>query len=258
MSRRLLVGAAAGLVLAAATGAASGSSERVSATLAIDARFAATYRSGADCPPGAPADAGCYAFTGSAVVRGLGAVTERYVKAVNRDYFDDDLCVRQLPETVVRVAGKGELHLSRMGPECQKPAPSEARYGYTITGGTGVYEGAAGELRIHTSVVPTGFGVGKATDVWTGTLTVPGLEFDLTAPVVRGAVSKTVVAPATASRARVRYILAAQDMVDGARPVACAPRSGSLFRVGVTTVTCTASDLSGNVRRARFTVTVRR
>ncbi len=48
----------------------------------------------------------------------------------------------------------------------------------------------------------------------------------------------------------------AVDLVDGARPVACEPASGSTFALGETTVTCTASDTRGNTGSASFTVKV--
>jgi hypothetical protein len=38
--------------------------------------------------------------------------------------------------------------------------------------------------------------------------------------------------------------------------IAAAPASGTLFKVGSTTVTCTGSDRSGNVSTASFVVTV--
>lgn len=47
------------------------------------------------------------------------------------------------------------------------------------------------------------------------------------------------------------------DAVDGPRQVVCDPPSGSTFPAGVTTVTCSASDASGNVARASFTITIR-
>jgi hypothetical protein len=49
---------------------------------------------------------------------------------------------------------------------------------------------------------------------------------------------------------------ASADLVDGPVPVACTPASGSLFPVGTTTVTCTATDAHGNRATATFTVTV--
>lgn len=99
---------------------------------------------------------------------------------------------------------------------------------------------------------------GTARDTWTGTLTVPGLDFDITPPSLTGAVSKILRAPRGAKRMRVRYRVTAEDEVDGAVPAICTPRSGSFFKLGRTRVTCSATDSSGNTRDARFTVTVRR
>ena len=63
--------------------------------------------------------------------------------------------------------------------------------------------------------------------------------------------------PATSSLgAEVEWIAAATDDVDGVVPVECSPASGSLLAVGTTSVTCTASDTSGNVAQGSFTVTV--
>src|SRR5918994_4990007 len=53
----------------------------------------------------------------------------------------------------------------------------------------------------------------------------------------------------------VAFIATAFDLVDGDRPVVCAPPSGSIFPVGTTSVTCTASDTAGNQGSATFTVT---
>ncbi|HEU4412789.1 MAG TPA: HYR domain-containing protein [Polyangiaceae bacterium] len=47
------------------------------------------------------------------------------------------------------------------------------------------------------------------------------------------------------------------DLVDGPRAVACEPASGSIFPLGTTMVTCTASDASGNVATRAFPVHVR-
>ena len=87
---------------------------------------------------------------------------------------------------------------------------------------------------------------------------MPGLDFDVTAPTVNGAVRKTVQAPKKAKRARVTYTVTAKDTVDGAVPVVCKPRSGSFFKLGRTSVVCSASDKSGNTARATFVVTVKR
>ena len=48
----------------------------------------------------------------------------------------------------------------------------------------------------------------------------------------------------------------ASDLVDGARPVACTPASGSEFALGATTVNCSASDTRGNSASTSFVVTI--
>ncbi|MDP2054231.1 MAG: kelch repeat-containing protein, partial [Acidobacteriota bacterium] len=58
--------------------------------------------------------------------------------------------------------------------------------------------------------------------------------------------------------ATVSYNVTANDSVDGSRPVQCTVPSASLFELGTTSVSCTASDTRGNVSAPRlFTVTVR-
>lgn len=53
----------------------------------------------------------------------------------------------------------------------------------------------------------------------------------------------------------ITFSASASDNCPGAT-VACAPPSGSLFPVGVTTVTCTATDAAGNTGVCSFTVTI--
>ncbi len=54
----------------------------------------------------------------------------------------------------------------------------------------------------------------------------------------------------------VTYTSTATDLVDGPLTPTCTPPSGSLFPVGTTTVTCTATDSEGNPATGSFTVTV--
>jgi hypothetical protein len=54
----------------------------------------------------------------------------------------------------------------------------------------------------------------------------------------------------------VTYAATASDLVDGPRPVTCAPASGSTFAIGTTTVSCSASDAHGNRATGSFTVKV--
>ena len=141
-------------------------------------------------------------------------------------------------ETTVRleVAGKGELQLAvdRYRGECISSALNLSR-AFTITGGSGIYAGASGGGTVNhrASHTPSG---SAGTDTWTGTLNVPGLEFDVTPPTLRGAVNKTVRARRGSKRVRVTYKVTARDAVDGAVPVSCKPRSGSRFKIGRTIV----------------------
>ena len=54
----------------------------------------------------------------------------------------------------------------------------------------------------------------------------------------------------------VTFAASAYDLVDGDLPVVCSPPSGSLFPVGTTAVTCTASDTRENMGSATFNVNV--
>ncbi|MFF9570566.1 VWA domain-containing protein [Streptomyces sp. NPDC014685] len=67
---------------------------------------------------------------------------------------------------------------------------------------------------------------------------------DIDAPVVT--VDDLTVRAEDDEGARVTYGATAQDATDGTLPVTCAPASGSLFPVGRTTVTCSATDSAGN------------
>lgn len=67
-----------------------------------------------------------------------------------------------------------------------------------------------------------------------------------------------IVAEATsADGAIVTFTATATDSVDGDVPVTCTPASGSAFPLGVTAVSCTASDLQGHEASGTFNVTVR-
>jgi len=67
-----------------------------------------------------------------------------------------------------------------------------------------------------------------------------------------------IVAEATGQAgAVVIYAASALDAHDGVVPAVCVPASGSTFTLGRTTVTCTATDASGNVATDDFPVTVR-
>jgi hypothetical protein len=249
----------AGLALAASADAA-GAPRRSSGTLAVKATLVTTRTSsGRFCPPGTASNADCFRYVGDGSIRGLGAVTSRYTKVIT--IGDPDCEVLLVVPVVVEVAGKGTLELSRTARTCWPFAlpTTVGPLDFTVSGGSGKYAGATGGLTFltHVSEKPQGER-GASNDIWTGTLSVPGVEFDLTPPTITGAVSKSVRAPRRANRVRVRYSVTAQDAVDGSVPVDCVPRSGSFFSLGRTRVACSATDSSANASEAKFTVTVKR
>lgn len=254
--------AAAALALALAWMAASGaiaSSSPAAGVLELSASFTMKYQFGDEyCPPEVRS-AQCVRFTGRALVPGLGPTTIQYDKIVV--ISDADCPVTQFNTAILAVAGKGDLRLTRQGKACGPTAPAGVGpLSYDVTGGTGLFAGASGQLRFNSQVnrIDSSCQCGVASDRWNGSLTVPGAEFDTSAPSLQGARPKTVRVPKTAKRVVVRFSVTAQDEVDGQVPVTCSPASGSRFGLGRTTVTCSANDAAGNTTTSRFTVTVKR
>lgn len=242
--------------VAAGAGIPSGQGAAVATgTLELRASLKLVSNLGA-CPPGVAADA-CAPRTGEGSVSGLGRVSETYTWSFR---MGPPTCPEGLGKPLAAtgrlvVAGKGEIHFAVAdGARCieQEPLRNEPQ-DFTITGGTGRYDGASGSGTLERAV-SAGFG----TERWIGTLVVPGLEFDVTPPTLSGARSKTVRAPKGAKRVRVTYKVSATDAVDGPVLVTCGPRSGSRFPIGRTVVRCSATDSSANGSAARFIVTVRK
>jgi hypothetical protein len=95
-------------------------------------------------------------------------------------------------------------------------------------------------------------GTGALNDTWLfSSQSAP----DTTPPVLT--LPANMIAAATSpAGATVTFAASAVDAVDGPVPVTCVPPSGGTFPRGTTTVTCSASDKSGNVATGSFTVTV--
>jgi hypothetical protein len=81
---------------------------------------------------------------------------------------------------------------------------------------------------------------------------------DTTAPTLTVPHNKTVKAKKNAKGAKVSYTTSASDVVDGSVATHCTPASGKTFKVGTTTVKCTAADAAGNKASKSFKITVRR
>jgi HYR domain len=252
----------AGLVVllgAAGAAAATGGSEFTTGELALRAELSLNSTLGGCSPPQGVDE--CAARTGSGLVPGLGAVSEKYEFLVG---LGPPSCAVGSGEALASssgfvVAGKGEIHFALAEGGCisqEEPIYNQTQ-AYTITGGTGIYAGASGSGTVERRLGGTTATGRNGTETWKGTLSVPGLEFDTTRPTITGATNKTVRAAKHARTARVRFTVTAQDDKDGVVPVKCTPRSGSRFRIGRTRVTCEATDASANTAAASFTVTVR-
>jgi len=259
MNRKLTIAICGGALAATVVGGASGALERPSGSLAIDATFRIYWRVDRSfCPPGTPSSADCLQAVGVAVVPGLGRATVTHRKILPGN--DENCFMVQDNNVPVEVANKGALELVRPGRICVGPPPRvDGPYAFAVAGGSGKYAQATGSLSEKTSVYAgdAACRCGTAIDTWKGTLTVPGLDFDTTAPIIAGAVSKIARAPKGAKRMRVRYVVTAKDEVDGPVSATCRPRSGSFFKRGRTKVSCSAIDSSGNTAKASFRITVK-
>ncbi len=79
---------------------------------------------------------------------------------------------------------------------------------------------------------------------------------DSTPPAVTPPADLTAIAADATGMVITWPAVTAADLVDGNLIAACAPASGSLFQIGVTTVTCAAIDAHGNTSQVAFDVTV--
>lgn len=80
---------------------------------------------------------------------------------------------------------------------------------------------------------------------------------DTTAPTLTNMPTNRTVEATSAAGAVVTFSLpTATDLVDSDPTVDCTPASGSTFSLGITTVTCTATDDAANSSSAMFTITV--
>jgi hypothetical protein len=243
-------------VAASIVGSASVALARETGTLELSHAVLSGDISQVECPAGTPDSIICFQNMNKGVIPGLGRVSEQNMNFVEDP---DTSCERWHSSPVLTVPGKGEIDLSlHQAGDCVIPTTGilTASLVFTVTGGTGIYAGASGSGTVLTRGTPGS--TNTDSDILDGSLTVPGLEFDLTPPVLKGAVSKIALAPRKAKGIRVRYTVTARDAVDGSVAVACKPRSGSRFRIGRTKIRCSATDSSGNTATATFTVTVKR
>jgi len=259
LHRVWLIAVGLALIATGTCAAAVSGREQTSGSLALNASLTLTSRLGACASP--PGIEICAERRVSGLFPGLGAVSGTYA------FYGDNIsppCEAGSGKALsypirLDVPAKGEIHLAvAAGPCVEEQAIRVQTQTFTVTGGTGVYAGAMGSGSLA-RVLGEETSSGRAgRETWTGTLTVPGLDFDVTAPILAGASSRTVRARRGVKRARVTYHVTAQDDRDGLVQATCAPRSGSRFRLGRTRVFCDAVDSSANVAGASFTINVKK
>jgi HYR domain len=247
--RRLLVSA----IVAVAIAAGPGAGLVAAGTLVYDLKLEGHWQL-AECPT-ADGRARCFKVDYEGLWPGIGPV-QLHEEVLQSGDTDADLCEPQTRHETL-TSTRGTIEWIARGIDC--PATRELLGGYraviadaVAVRGTGAFAGVIGtggaNVRPDEDEVYTHF---------QGSLSVPELEFDTTAPVIsRVPRSMSLRSPGPAV---VRYAApAAHDAVDGAVPVRCTPASGRRFRMGRTVVRCEAVDSSGNRAAATFAVIVRR
>src|SRR5919204_4304790 len=194
----------------------------------------------------------CFHMNGTTVIAGLGsAVIDFDVVIDRRD--PQNKCAAWTIRNGTISAAKGTVLFDGSNEGC---APILEGSGGTMKLGLRGRDALAAGSGAATAVFSqfANLAPSRITSTWTGTFTVPGHSFDTTPPTLN---AKTKVVRIRKGRStHVRYSVSAQDAVDGGIPVTCTPASGSVFRIGKTRVTCSATDTSGNTGTATFFVVV--
>ena len=133
----------------------------------------------------------------------------------------------------------------------------------TIDTGNATANDAVGVVSL-TSDAPATFPLGVTTITWTakdaagniGTATQTITVKDTAAPVLDGLLNQSIEAVST-SGATASFTVTATDNIDTAPVVICSAASASIFALGETIITCTATDASGNSAGGSFTVNVK-
>lgn len=196
---------------------------------------------GTGCPDGTPDSFVCIGQSGTVEVKGLGRVHVDLVHIVDPS---NSAC----PKGTVTgdlTTPHGVLGVTGSAAGCVNTTFGLGTYGVSLSG-SGGFAGVSGSGTIGNAGIY----------LMNGTLHASSALFDVVGPTISGAVNRTV-RTAVAAGARVKFDVKAHDAESAVR-VTCAPRSGSLFRVGVTRVNCRAVDSSDNVATRSFIVTVKR
>ncbi len=125
-------------------------------------------------------------------------------------------------------------------------------------GGSGVSTGSASVPVIVATEGANQSIVGSCTDVAgnSTTLSVEAISIDLTAPILFAPKAQLIQQTSAAGAIATYEFPTIMETGSGVVSKSCVPISGSTFPIGLTTVTCTASDRAGNTGSTQFGVTV--
>jgi hypothetical protein len=151
---------------------------------------------------------------------------------------------------------------------CGQTYCAQVYFTFTASGGTppynfvcGAYPGSLFTVGPHNVGCLAQDSRGNSTPIATFMINVTDYVADTTPPVFQNVPGPISATADDSGRAVLSFTpLTAIDAHDGVVPVHCQPSSGGpdAFPLGVTTVTCTAQDSSGNTATASFTITVTR
>ena len=204
-------------VLVVASAAAPAASERQAATGTLNQATLGVASTAVPCPAEVPPTPPSAARTGQGFVRGLGNVSEAYtVFRVGPPTCPANPAAPLATTGRLVVPGKGEITL--------RPARAHAVSMWnpceTSRRSSRSPEAPAHSPRRQGGGLERSLAGGAGTENRTGTLEVPGFEFDLTPPKLIGASAKTVRVPKKGAKsARVTFKVTATDDVDGSLPV---------------------------------------
>jgi hypothetical protein len=226
----------------------------------LGANPATVERGSTFADPGATA-ADSVAGNLTAAISVSGSVDTAVAGSYTRTYTVSDGFNTTTATRTVNVIATAPPTITLLGPN---PMTVEAGSTFTDPGAT-ARSGAGGDLTAQ--IVATGsvntLVVGSYTRTYTvsdgpnnATATRIVSVVDTTRPVVTTSGDVTVSATSPAG-GPASFTATAADAVDGSLTAACAPASGTVFPIGSTTVTCTATDAHHNTGSAQLIVTVR-
>jgi hypothetical protein len=132
------------------------------------------------------------------------------------------------------------------------PATSDAVYG---SGTANCLPASGSQFPLGSTTVTCNATDGSGNEAVATTFNV--IVKDTTAPTLTVPSAPVVIEATGPTGAEAIYQVSAEDDVDSAPTTSCTPATGTMFKIGDTTVTCTAKDDAGNISAAKsFKVTV--